>query len=413
MRATALLRSPRIWVFTVLGALMALLVTFGYLGGALDSSTSPGKRVPIAWVNADKGPTGTDLTKQITEGQAADAANWVVAQDEDDARRMLSRDEVYAAVLLPADLTARLQALADPRATPQPVKVTVLTNPIAGPAANGTATAVSDAVLHKMSLGVGEKLLANPAAANIKGAARLELSDPISTTKTPWLAPPEHSANGLAAFYYSVVLLMTGFLLSQLLHSGVDGVAGFAPRELLHRRQTKAPLPIDRTHTLLTKTGLLAGCSLVAASVIELLAVQVLEMPTAHAGQLWLFSVLAVLTGGMLPLTLLAIFGTPGTLVATALLLIFGVPSSGGPFPPELQPPFFRTLGHVLPLRYTTDGARDLIFDTAGGGLRTGVPVLGAWLLGSLLLGLMIARLYDRNGLHRTSEHERLMSAPA
>ena len=48
-------------------------------------------------------------------------------------------------------------------------------------------------------------------------------------------------------------------------------------------------------------------------------------------------------------------------LVATAamlIVLILQLSSSGGTYPPELLPPFFAAIGHVMPMTYTIDAFR-------------------------------------------------------
>lgn len=412
MHATALLRSPKIWVFTLFGALLAVVLTVGYLGGTLNSDT-PTQRVPIAWADTDQGNgtvnLGDLMTQVVMTGSAHEAANWLPATTEAQARELLTKGAAYAAVVIPADFTARVAALNDPGGRRDVVRVTVLTNPIAGPAASGTASGIAQAVLADLS----SKLhIESARAAHFTDPAAdpgtwALIADPIRVTLTPVAPVPAHSAGGMAAFYYTLVLILTGFLLAQLLHSGVDGVLGFTPREFLHKRATHAPLPINRTHTLLAKTGLMLGCALVAGTVIETVAVFALGMPAEHPLGLWGLSVLAVATAGVLPLVLLAVFGAPGALLATIVLVVFGVPSSGGAYPPELQPAVFRWLGQILPMRHTTDAARDLIFPVTGNGVIGSVLAIAGWLVAALAAGLAVTAFYDRTGRHRVSVYER------
>ncbi|WP_405161243.1 DUF3533 domain-containing protein [Nocardia sp. NBC_01499] len=414
MHATALLRSPKIWVFTLFGALLAIVLTVGYLGGALDTDT-PTQRVPIAWADTDQGDgtqhLGAALTEEVLTGRAHESAHWLPVTDEAQARELLTTGAAYAAVVIPADFSARVGALTDPRAKPDAVRVTVLTNPIAGPAASGTANGIAQAVLAGLSQELGARLAsahaADPSAPTGMLAAGGLAADPIRVTLTPVGPVPAHSAGGMAAFYYTLVLILTGFLLAQLLHSGVDGVLGFTPREFLHKRATHPPLPINRVHTLLAKTGLMVGCAVVAGTVIEAVAVLAFGMPAEHPLGLWGLSMLAVATAGVLPLVLLAVFGAPGALVATIVLVVFGVPSSGGAYPPELQPEVFRWLGRILPMRHTTDAARDLIFPVTGDAVIGSVLVIALWLVASLAAGLLVTAFYDRTGRHRVSVYER------
>ncbi|MEV6561446.1 ABC transporter permease [Nocardia sp. NPDC051756] len=411
MRATALLRSPKIWVFTVFGAVLGLVLSVGYLGGVLDTDTPTG-RIPIVWVDADttagNGWAGAVLTEQIRTGPAAGAAQWISAGSEEQARRLLSEGVGYAAVIIPADFSARLASLAD-SSQPSAATVTLLTNPIAGPVATGTATGVAQQVLGELSRSLGAQLVARQPTES--ATARILLANPVTVVTTPVTSVPAHTAGGMAAFYYALVLILTGFLIAQLLHSGVDGILGFTPREFLHRRATHPPLPIGRVQTLIAKSVLMAGCAVVAATVIELVAVAGLGMPIAAPLGLWVFSILAVTTAGVLPLVLLAVFGSPGALLATVVLVVFGVPSSGGAYPSELLPTAFRWLGEVLPMRYITDGIRDLVFDTPATTLTRSVVAVAVWLVGGLVAGIVLTGFYDRSGRARVSAHERGLSA--
>ncbi|MFE9577012.1 YhgE/Pip domain-containing protein [Nocardia sp. NPDC006044] len=411
LRATALLRSPKIWVFTVFAAVLGLVLTLGYLGGVLDTD-APAGRIPILWVNTDTGAgtisAGKVLTEHIRTGTAAGAAHWITADDEPAARQMLAEGAGYAAVIVPPDFSSRLAGLTDPTGAPAPPTITVLTNPIAGPAATGTATGVAQTVLAQLSRALGANLTTHlPADSPAKtGAAQVALANPITVVTTPTAPAPAHTAGGMAAFYYTLVLILTGFLIAQLLHSGVDGILGFTPREFLHKRATHPPLPIGRVQTLLTKVVLMTGCAAIAATVIETVAVAGLGMPSSAPLGLWAFSVLAVATAGVLPLVLLAVFGAPGALLATVVLVVFGVPSSGGAYPPELLPAVFRRLGEVLPMRHVTDGVRDLVFTTPATGLTGSIAAVLGWLLVSLATGVALTHFYDHSGRLRASTHE-------
>jgi uncharacterized phage infection (PIP) family protein YhgE len=415
MRASALLRVPKIWVFTLFGALLAIVLAVGYLGGSLNSD-APGQKVPIAWVNADRGADGHNLggalTAQVVTGGARDAADWIVVGSEAQARDLLTQGSAYAAVVIPADFSAHVLALTDPRATPTPAVVDVLSDPYAGPSASGVADGTAQGVLAALSRGLGSQIAAQvPPSAGVSGAGRLLLSDPVKVAVAPIAATPAHSANGMAPFYYTLVLILAGFLTAQLLHAGVDGALGYAAREFLHKRATQPPLPINRTQTLVAKTVIMAGCGVVAATAIELLSTLVLDMPARNPVGLWGVSVLGVVTAGVLALALTAIVGSPGALLATIILLVFGVPSSGGSYPPQLQPGAFRDLGQFLLMRHITDATKVLIFPTSGPGLGGSVAVIAAWLVAALVVGLAISAFYDRTGRHRVSAYERAQAA--
>lgn len=126
----------------------------------------------------------------------------------------------------------------------------------------------------------------------------------------------------------------------------------------------------------------------------------VLQMPhTSSSWRVFLFGVLCAAATALPTLALLTAFGTIGLLIAVLLTTIFGVPSSGGPYPFQMLPDFFHFLGTWLPLRYETDGMRSLIFfgGRSAAGLGAALWVLGAWAIGSIIVGGVIAWGFDRS----------------
>jgi hypothetical protein len=68
-------------------------------------------------------------------------------------------------------------------------------------------------------------------------------------------------------------------------------------------------------------------------------------------------------------LTLLAIFGSIGQLLAMILLVYLSLASSGGTVPIQALPGFFQIVGHVEPLRNTLLGTRAILYFGARGAL--------------------------------------------
>jgi ABC-type multidrug transport system permease subunit len=151
---------------------------------------------------------------------------------------------------------------------------------------------------------------------------------------------------------------------------------------------------------------LMLGLSIVAGSLVELMAVGVLGMDASHLALLWVFSVSAIAVVGISALTLLAAFGTSGMLVLPVVLVALAIPSSGGTVPVQALPGFFRWLAEFEPLRQVTDGTRSILYFNAQGsaGLGRAWTAMAIALPVALIWGFGITHLYDRKGLHRVPQ---------
>ena len=97
-----------------------------------------------------------------------------------------------------------------------------------------------------------------------------------------------------------------------------------------------------------------------------------------------LIGVIGMLTtaaAGIVTTALQAAFGILGTGVAILLFVVLGNPSSGGPFPPELLPEPWQTIGPYLPTGAATSAIRDIAY-FPDAPLAKPFLVLGAWIVG-------------------------------
>jgi hypothetical protein len=79
------------------------------------------------------------------------------------------------------------------------------------------------------------------------------LADPITLSSVEYRPLPPDSALGLSAFYIALLTLMCGFLAGTIINATVDAATGYATTEIGPRWRQRAPLPINRWQTLLTK----------------------------------------------------------------------------------------------------------------------------------------------------------------
>ncbi len=96
------------------------------------------------------------------------------------------------------------------------------------------------------------------------------------------------------------------------------------------------------------------------------------------------FTLLVATTFLALQQMLIALLGPAAGKVAILALLMLQLASSGGTYPVETTPAFFRAVHALLPMSYAVTGLREVITGGIDGRLWSSVAVLGAIVLGSL-----------------------------
>ena len=212
-----------------------------------------------------------------------------------------------------------------------------------------------------------------------------------------------HSGLGLSAFYYTLLLVLVGFLGGNVISNSVDVGLGYAASEIGPLRRQRPTVPISRTQTLMVTCAMSAALSLLTSSLILLASVAILGMDASHIPLLWLFSVCASATAGVGVQALNAAFGGIGQLVSMFVFIALSLPSSGATIPLQALPTFYRVLSYFEPMRQLTDGVRAILyFDArADAGLTRGWTMMGIGLVAALLFGFAMTTYYDRKGLHR------------
>ncbi|MGW0765541.1 YhgE/Pip domain-containing protein [Streptomyces sp. NPDC002676] len=407
--AGRVLRRWKLWLAPgVLSALIALLLSLLYMGGILTPSGSL-HRLPIALVNADTSPPlpgrstnlGTQISAAIVASTPPERVQWrrlsrAQAQDQ------LSSGKVYGALVIPAGFTADVGRLTTVQATVRPT-LTVLTNPGLGSLGSSLASQITQKAAHQASSSIGKQLTASPALAHASATTRVLLADPVAVRTQVGHPIGSHSGLGLSAFYYTLLLVLAGFLSANFVHSGVDTSLGYADSEIGPWHTRRPTLPIDRTQTLLVKMGMTAGLSVLTTTLIMVATIAVLGMNAPHLVLLWVFSYCATLTVGLGVQAINAAFGGIGQLVAMFVFIALALPSSGATVPLEAVPGFYRFLGVFEPMRQVVGGVRAILyFDArADAGLTRGWTMIAIGFAVSLVFGFAMTRYYDRKGLHR------------
>ncbi|SER66048.1 YhgE/Pip N-terminal domain-containing protein [Streptomyces sp. yr375] len=410
----ALLRRPKLWLLpAILTGLLALLLSLLYMGGIVNPNRDL-HDLPIALVNSDTGkpPAGQkqNLGAQVTAAIAADTAGgkagWrtltrAQAQDQ------LDSGKVYGALVVPADFTNSVTALSTTGATKRPV-LTVLTNPGKGSLGSSLAAQITTKAAHQASQTIGAQLTA-AVGTRANSTTRLLLADPVNVVTQVGHPIGTNSGLSLTAFYYTLLLVLAGFMGGNVISNGVDTALGYADNEIGPWHTRRPTVPINRTQTLLLKMGMTAGITLLSASLVMLSCVTLLGMDASHLPLLWVFSYCATLAVGLGVQAINAAFGGIGQLVSMFVFIVLGLPSSGATVPLQAVPGFYRFLSHFEPMRQLSDGVRAILFFDARGdaGLTRSWIMIAIGTVLALLFGFAMARYYDRKG------HKRLTPQPA
>ncbi|MER7463154.1 DUF3533 domain-containing protein [Streptomyces sp. NPDC097981] len=406
--AATLLRHPRLWLVpTVLTGLLALLLSLLYMGGIVNPNRDL-RDLPIALVNDDTGrpPAGQreNLGAQVTTAIAADTgggkADWRVLTRAQ-AQQQLDSGKVYGALVVPADFTDTVTALTTPGATRQPTLL-VLTNPGKGSLGSSLASQTTTKAAHQASQSIGGRLTA-AAGPQASPAVKLLLADPVNVVTQVGHPIGADSGLGLTAFYYTLLLVLAGFMGGNVISNGVDTALGYADNEIGPWHTRRPTVPISRTQTLLLKMAMTAGITLLSVSLVLVACVAVLGMDASHLPLLWFYSYCAALAVGLGVQAINAAFGGIGQLVSMFVFIVLGLPSSGATVPLQAVPGFYRFLSHFEPMRQLSDGVRAILYFSARGdaGLARSWVMIAIGTVLALLFGFAMTTYYDRKGLKR------------
>lgn len=417
LTATRLLRVPKVWELPlVLSSVVVFLMSLIYFGSVVDP-TAHLSGLPVLVVDQDRGATvagqkvdvggmvtaGLTGTKAVTSRLALTIVSWP------EAEQRMNKGDDYATVVLPANFTSSLLALAgiQPYATvptSQP-GIVIWSNERLGSLGTSLATGVLQPALEAASREIGKNLGPLSAPNHPSSAVRAQLTDPVRVQVDVYRPLPSHSALGLSAFYLSLLALMCGFLGATILNSSVDSVLGYAATEIGPKWRQRRPVAVSRWQTLLTKWAMAIVAVPILTGLVLLAASGILRMDTPEPFVVWLFISLAALSVAFGTLTLFAALGTPGQLVALLIFVYLALASSGGTVPIEALSPFFRFTAGFEPLRQILDGNRALLYFNGqlDAGLARSLVVIVVELCVWVAIGIVVTRWYDAKGLHRMS----------
>ncbi|MFI1093844.1 YhgE/Pip domain-containing protein [Streptomyces sp. NPDC020917] len=408
-RASAVVRHGRLWIVpTVLSALVALFLSLLYMGGIVDPNGSL-HRLPIALVDADQGPPlpgqqqtlGEQLSREVVASTPSKSVEWRRLSQARMQEQMAS-GKIYGALVVPADFTRSVGALTTTGARVRPTLLT-LSNPGLGSLGSSLASQITQRAAHQSSLAIGRELTAQATAAGSDATLHVLLADPVTVTTQVGHPIGRHSGLGLTAFYYTLLLVLTGFVGGNIINNGVDAGLGYTDNEIGPWHTRRPTVPISRTQTLLLKMLMTAGIVVLTSSLVMVATVAILGMDASHLPMLWLFSYCASLAVGLGVQAINAAFGGIGQVVSMFVFIALALPSSGATVPLQAVPGFYRFLSLFEPMRQLSDGVRAILFfdARADAGLSRGWAMIGIGLALALLFGFAMTRYYDRKGLDR------------
>ena len=416
MQARHLLKVRALWAIPVIvGSIVVVLMTVFYIGSVVNPIRHL-RGLPVSVVNDDAGATigsrhvdfGTQLETGLTRSHTVSTLLALTPETLSAATDRMNRNGAYATLVIPAGFTRSLLSLAGLRlptgAGATKPTVQLLTNKRAGTVGVGLAAGVLEPAIGAASHLIGRQLLTNARPTPLTGSATAaELADPITISTRDYRPLPPDSALGLSAFYIALLTLTCGFIAAVIINAAVDAAAGYAATEIGPIWRQRAPLPINRWQTLLTKwtmalpvTGLLTG-------LVLLTAVGLLGMNAPHVVGLWLFIWLAAVSVAAGTLVLFAALGTQGQLIALLLFVYLGLASAGGTVPLQALPSLLKLVSQIEPLRQILSGTRAILYFGAAGnaGLTRGIIAATAGLIIWFALGTTVVKWYDRKGFHR------------
>jgi YhgE/Pip-like protein len=370
--------------------------------------------LPVAVVNQDLGATaggqhlriGQQVQAGLLASPAVSGRLSLEVSTLPQAEQAMSRDGLYATLVIPPGFTASLLNVAGlpvaGAATEAAPQVEILTNERAGTVGSQLATGILQPALAVASHQIGAHLATLAPAGTQTGATRVLLANPVTVTTTQYRPLPANSALGLSAFYIALLTIMCGFIGGTIVNSVVDSALGYATTEIGTRWRQRQPVPINRWQTLLIKWAIIAVLTAVLTAVMLAVAWG-LSMDAPDPVLLWAYTWLCAASVGAGMIALFAMAGTYGQLIGMLLFVYAGLASAGGTVPVQALPGLLRALSNIEPLRQVLAGTRSIMYfgAQANAGLTRGTLAAGLGLLFWLALGTAIVRWYDRKHLYR------------
>lgn len=402
MNKASTLIARRTWLVPILLIVgLALTLPAVYLAGTVDPQGHL-SGLPVGLVVEEQTAGGglgaaDDAAKAIEQGTEDRLS--VTRMSHDELTEAMAEDRVSGAVVIPANFDASLAGLVPGAGTTITVPVvSILTNAGDGGLSTGLLVGNLTPVLQQIAGQLGKGLLASVAPTDLPAADSVLMVRPFTIVTRPYQPLPDNSGLGMSAFYYSLVLVLIGFIGASLVSPLIDAALGFIPTELGPLVERQPYTDVSHRTTFLGKVAVLACAAPLAALAVQLMAA-LFGVSVGDPVTLWLYSTAVIVSIGTSALAVFAVLGPGiGALVNTLFFVSMAMVSSGGTVPLAATPTVFRGFSPISPFRHVVDGTRSLFYFDANldAGLRSAwISVAIGGTLG-LLLGLVVTTLYGR-----------------
>jgi uncharacterized phage infection (PIP) family protein YhgE len=416
----SLLRHWFAWSLVGLGGVLALIMSFSYLHAFLEP-TNRLEGLPIGIVNLDRGAdalgqhldAGKEVLAEATAPQPGDQqpVKWVEYRSRAEMVRDIRNFDLYGGFVIPADFSEEIVALGTALGVAPPAHLEVLASSGTGQFGTAVFERVTGTLVPGASANVRKQVVEQLQAANaqVPPAGVKTLGTPVVARTVDLVPISDVSGRGLAPFYFALMMTLAGFATTTAVSIGIDVLAGHEEFDVLGRIIRLPDRGASESARWGAKAVIIVVMAPLAALAETVMAVNILGMQTSSWWNLFLFAWLGITAVAALSLVFLVALGIIGELVAVIFITIFGVPSALGVYPQYALPPLFRFISDWHPMRFETDGARSIVFfgSRTASGLGAAIPVLLAYLVGSLVAGWALAKLVD----HWTARHRRRLVA--
>ncbi|AZN75890.1 hypothetical protein CXB72_01320 [Lactobacillus acidophilus] len=211
--------------FVWLPILVALFIGAYFSITAIPSTHMKVNDLPIAIVNEDKGQTGENLTKQITNAKKSTNSSmsikWTVFNSEKELLKEMNKEKYYGAIVIPKNFSSNLQSLMTPTAKKAELKI--ITNQGMGKAVTTQVTTALTEMSNQLNQTLSKQLLNNVSKRmpTIPAEISSNLASPLIIKKET-VNKTGDLANGGAHFFQSVWLgclgtsMLLGFAFSKI-----------------------------------------------------------------------------------------------------------------------------------------------------------------------------------------------------
>ncbi|MDM5337281.1 DUF3533 domain-containing protein [Fictibacillus enclensis] len=363
------------------------------------------RELPIALVNEDKGAAlpdkstinmGDQVTaiakKAFSPSEGQHPVKWVMLNEKNEAMKGMNEREYYGALILPKDFSKNLVSLQT--ASPSSPKLQILVNQ----GMNGSASVMANQLLN----GMADKINGKVREQIINGLKQKKA--PLSVDTVSVLATPikketmnvnvfgTHSANGNSPVFLFQPLWMGSLVGAILLFVAMKKTVFTSRKEKLQFITKQFVVGIF----LATLFGW--GITWFADGILQL------DIPSKMDTAIFLS--IAYLSFLLMMLAVVSWMGMKG-FPLFALLLFFGAPLLS--MAPEIMPEFYQNWIYPwLPMRFMTDGLRDLFFFGNGLSWDQSVQVLCGIGIASLVLLLLSALIQNEKQKISADAEEKL-----